>query len=298
MDHNEQIEQLLEELYNETGMRFSIEDNQNDTPETLRRLTRLLHRYTGDQNKGFFFKELISGELGEDEMIRRGRRLRLKEDAPWLLLYISFRTSYDTEVISVLSSLYASAGDHMVEEDGEHLVVLRQLRSPISDSDLAAAARQVRDVIESELMMSVDVSYDSCCSDYKHLHETFHRAKAAMEIGRMFSSGSSIYGYHDMGLGKLIYTLPEEVCREFIADHMGDFDPRNIDSETKHTIEVFFDSGLSIAETARELFVHRNTLVYRLEKLEKQTGLDIRSFRDAVILEIALLMAQRDTTGH
>ena len=297
MDHNEQIDQLLEELYSETGMRFSIEDNDNDTPETLRRLTRLLHRYTGDQNRGFFFKELLTGELGEDEMIRRGRRLRLKEDAPWLLLYVSFRTSYDTEVISVVSSLYSSSGDHLVEEDSEHLVILRQLRSPISDSELGDAALQVRDVIGSELMMPVDVSYDTCCRDYKHLHETFHRAKAAMEIGRMFSPKGGVYSYHDMGLGKLIYTLPEEACREFIADHMGDFDPRDIDSETRHTIEVFFDSGLSIAETARELFVHRNTLVYRLEKLQKQTGLDIRSFHDAVILEIALLMARRETAG-
>ena len=99
-----------------------------------------------------------------------------------------------------------------------------------------------------------------------------------------------VYGYHRLGLGKLIYSLPKETCEDFLKDHLGGFNLTDLDPETKNTIKVFFDSGLSLAETARSLYVHRNTLVYRIEKLEKQCGLDIRKFDDAIVMKIALMI--------
>lgn len=290
MEYKDQLEELLDELQKETGIRFSVEDNSNDERETLRRLTRLIHRYSGDRNKGFFLKEYLTGDLTEDEIKKSARKFRINEEAPWSLMYISFRKPYDTEAVSVLMSVYATASDHLVEEDAHHLILLRQLRKPLKDEELKEAATNIHDTLESELMMPVRVAYDGISKDFYSLRTAYEHSKAALDIRNTFHLGLDVINYHQLGLGKLVYSLPGESCLEFISDHFGDFDFTQIDSEMRHTIDVFFESGLSIAETARALFVHRNTLVYRLDKIEKLTGLDVRNFSDAVTLQIALLM--------
>lgn len=290
MEYDQQLEELLDELHKETGMRFALVGNENDERETLRRLTKLIHRYSGDQNKAFFLKEFLTGELSDDEVRKRAKHFRINENSPWSLIYIEFKKPYDTEAVSVLSSIYSSGSDHMVEEDSTHLIMLRQHRKSVSDDELFAMATNIRDTLESELMISVRISFDRVCEDFFRLKTAYSHSRAAMDIRNIFHLGSRVVGYHALGLGKLVYSLPKDCCQEFIEDHFGDFDFSQIDSETRHTIDVFFESGLSIAETARELFVHRNTLVYRLDKLEKLTGLDIRSFSDAVTMQIALLI--------
>ncbi|MCR5452570.1 MAG: helix-turn-helix domain-containing protein [Lachnospiraceae bacterium] len=290
MEYEEQLLELLDELQKETGIRFSLSDNANDEHETLRKLTKLIHRYRGDRNKAFFLKEFLTEEIDDKEIKSRAKSFRINEEAPWSLIYIEFKKAYDTEAVSVLSSIYASGSDHMVEEDPKHLILLRQHKKSVTDEELSDIATNIHDTLETELMTSVKIAYDTVSSDFYGLQNSFKHAKAAMDIRNIFHLGTDVIGYHELGLGKLVYSLPKEACTEFIHDHLGDFDFEQIDSETRHTINVFFEKGLSIAETARELFVHRNTLVYRLDKLEKLTGLDIRRFSDAVTMEIALLM--------
>jgi carbohydrate diacid regulator len=135
------------------------------------------------------------------------------------------------------------------------------------------------------------VAFDHTVEDPELLPQSYQHAYLALEIGSLFFASETVLSYHRLGLEKLIFQLPEAACREFLSDHFANFDFKELDNESRSTIQAFLDNGLSIAETSRALYVHRNTLIYRIDKFEKQTGLDIRKFDDAMICKIGLMIA-------
>lgn len=290
MEYKEHVEKLLEELESDTGIRFSIDDNNNNQSETIKKLSRLIHRFKGDENRGFFFRQFLLGQLSREEIGEKRLLYHMDQNQPWAVFLIAFAKSYEPYALRVISSLFAPGADHTVEMDRTHLVVVRQLKTVATDEEVKEMAEAIVGTLGTEAMLSVKVSYDRCCEDLSGLPLSYQHCNRAMEIGRLFMEGQSIFGYHELGLGKLVFSLDPLVCREYLEDHLGNFDFRELDPETRNTIRVFFDSGLSIAETARSLYVHRNTLVYRIDKLQKQTGLDIRRFEDAITMNVAMLM--------
>ena len=116
------------------------------------------------------------------------------------------------------------------------------------------------------------------------------KAKMAMDVGKIFYAEKDVSAYNTLGIGRLIYQLPVNLCHIFIEEIFGDEGPEDFDEETLTTINKFFENNLNVSETSRQLFVHRNTLVYRIEKLQKSTGLDIRVFDDALTFKIALMV--------
>jgi carbohydrate diacid regulator len=147
-------------------------------------------------------------------------------------------------------------------------------------------------MLGTEAMVSARAAYGTIVPDLKDLSKSFKEAHMAMDVGRIFYPGRSILSYNELGIGRLIYQLPVNLCQMFLREIFGDYDPSSIDQETLATIKTFFDNNLNVSETARQLFIHRNTLVYRMEKLEKATGLDIRTFEDAMTFRIALMVSE------
>lgn len=290
MEYQEHVEKLLEELEADTGIRFSIDENNNNNSDTIKKLSRLIHRFKGDENRGFFFRQFLLGQLSRDEIKEKRLLYHMDQNRPWTVFVIAFAKPYEPYVLRMISSLFAPGADHTVEMDRTHLVVVRQLKAPASDEEVKEMAEAIVGTLGTEAMLSVKVSYDRCCDDLSGLPLAYQHCNQAMEIGQLFLERQSVFGYHELGLGKLVFSLDPMVCREYLEDHLGSFDFKELDPETRNTIRVFFDSGLSIAETARSLYVHRNTLVYRIDKLQKQTGLDIRRFDDAITMNIAMLM--------
>lgn len=288
---DEKTEKLLDELNQETGIRFSIQED--DGPETAKVLTKLIRRYRGDHNTGFFLRQFLLGELSEDEVEEKSVIYHFDTDSNWAIFLLSFRQPYEPYMLRMISSLYVPGADHTVEMDKNHLVLVRELKTHISNDELKQMSETLVDTLGAEAMISVRVSYDECVDDFRQLTESYRNVCRADAIGNLFLEDRSVFGYHDLGTGKLVYSLPRDVCEEFLQDHLGDFDMQEMDAETRNTIKVFFDSGLSLAETARSLYVHRNTLVYRIDKIEKQTGLDIRKFDDAMIMKLCLQISDR-----
>lgn len=287
---DERTERLLDELNQETGVSFSINGDE-DNAAVAKVLTKLIRTYKDEGDSGFFLKKFLLGELSDEEIDEKSVIYHFDTDAHWGVFLLSFKQPYEPYMLRMISSLYIPGADHTVEMDRTHLVLVREMKSRITGDDMRKMAETLVDMLGSEAMISVKISYDECIDDFRKLPDSYRNVCRADAIGNLFLENRSVYGYHELGTGKLIYSLPRDVCEEFLRDHLGDADLQDMDPETRNTIRVFFDSGLSLAETARALYVHRNTLVYRIEKIERQTGLDIRKFDDAMVMKIAMMIS-------
>ena len=146
------------------------------------------------------------------------------------------------------------------------------------------------DMMNTEAMLNVRVAYGTIVNELKDVSKSYKEAKMALDVGKIFYAEKSVAAYSTLGIGRLIYQLPVNLCKLFIQEIFGENIPEELDEETLVTVNKFFENNLNVSETSRQLFVHRNTLVYRIEKLQKATGLDIRTFDDALTFKIALMV--------
>ena len=155
---------------------------------------------------------------------------------------------------------------------------------------IGQTAQTIVDMMSTEAMLNVRVAYGTIVNELKDVSKSYKEAKMALDVGKIFYVEKKVNAYNTLGIGRLIYQLPINLCKIFIEEIFGDNVPLEFDEETLNTINKFFENNLNVSETSRQLFVHRNTLVYRIEKLEKSTGLDIRTFDDALTFKIALMV--------
>ena len=146
-------------------------------------------------------------------------------------------------------------------------------------------------MLNTEAMTSAWVSYSTTAGELIHLPAAYEEARTALEVGKIFYAEKNVFGYKELGIGRLIYQLPVSVCKMFIDEIFKHETLESVDEETLITIRTFFENNLNLSETSRQLYVHRNTLVYRFEKLEKKFGLDIRTFDDALTFKLAMMVA-------
>ena len=151
-------------------------------------------------------------------------------------------------------------------------------------------AHMLVDMLNTEAMTSAWVSYSNLTDNIHHLPSAYKEAKTALEVGKIFYAQKNVFGYNRLGIGRLIYQLPVEICEMFIDEFFKEETLDSIDDETLATIRTFFENNLNLSETSRQLYVHRNTLVYRFEKLQKKFGLDIRTFEDALTFKLAMMV--------
>ena len=159
-----------------------------------------------------------------------------------------------------------------------------------SPESLELIANTIVDMMNSEAMLKVRVSYGTVVQELREVSNSYKEAKMAMDVGRIFYAEKNVIAYSTLGIGRLIYQLPVNLCRIFIEEIFGGNQVYDLDEETLTTINKFFENNLNVSETSRQLFIHRNTLVYRIEKLQKATGLDIRTFEDAMTFKIAMMV--------
>ena len=147
------------------------------------------------------------------------------------------------------------------------------------------------DMLNTEAMTSAWVSYSNVADDIMELSDAYKEARTALEVGKIFYADKNVFGYNRLGIGRLIYQLPTQVCNMFVGEIFGEESLESIDDETLNIIRTFFENNLNLSETSRQLYVHRNTLVYRFEKLQKRFGLDIRTFEGALAFKLAMMVS-------
>lgn len=197
----------------------------------------------------------------------------------------------DGIVTEVLKGMFSNqAGDYITAVDESSVILIKALEANSTHEDLMEIANTIVSMVNAEAMMNVRVSFGTVVSELKDVSKSYKEAKMALDVGKIFYAEKNVAAYSALGIGRLIYQLPVNLCKIFIEEIFGDNVPSDLDEETLNTINKFFENNLNVSETSRQLFVHRNTLVYRIEKLQKSTGLDLRNFDDALTFKIALMV--------
>ena len=237
-----------------------------------------------------FFEELLHGRISvnENDLIRRAKKLNLDLEAKWIVYHI--QTAYPAEARELLGQMYSDPQEAVfLDGSPEMLRLLLMAAEKDVEQQAKETAEQIVSMINTELMEKVYVGYSDVCETIT-LQVADAQAGMALEILRTFYEERLEAGYGSLGIGRLIYSIQKEDCEAFLEEYFGEEHELELSEEELQTVNKFFEKNLNISETARDLFMHRNTLVYHLEKLQKKTGLDIRRFDDAMTLKIALMV--------
>lgn len=243
-------------------------------------------------SKGFYQNLLLDNLLAVD-IYNKANKLGIRTTR-WRIIYlVEMEGLYVDQGREVLSNMFAENSDDCVTAVNERSIVLIKSFDREPDKEmLRKIGQQIVSMLNTELMVKVRVAYGNLSKELKDLSKSYKEAQMALEVAGIFSSDQEVAAYSALGIGRLIHQLPTSLCEIFLDEILKDKQVLNLEEEELAIINKFFDNNLNVSETARELFVHRNTLVYRLEKLQKQSGLDIRKFEDALTFKIALMVSR------
>lgn len=255
-------------------------------------IQNLVIAYKERFDRNNFFQNLLLDNLLLVDIYNRAKKLHIEVTVPRAVFLVETRMEKDGVVNELLKSMFSSQnGDYITAVDETSVILIKALEEGDGAEALNLTASTIADMMNTEAMLNVKVAYGTIVSELKDVSKSYKEAKMALDVGKIFYAEKNVIAYSTLGIGRLIYQLPINLCRIFIDEIFGDRSiPDEIDDETLNTINKFFENNLNVSETSRQLFVHRNTLVYRIEKLEKTTGLDIRTFDDALTFKIALMV--------
>ena len=256
-------------------------------------LQTLLIAYRERFDKDNFVKNLLLDNLLLVDIYNRSQKLNIETSARRIVVIAE--TSLDQEVNSLeqLKDCFKDEkSDFVTAVDEKCLLVIHNLSKDGDYDEVRRIAEKVYKLFNPKDEGRVKVAYGTIVGEIRELSRSYKEAKLALDVGKIFVEDGSILAYSELGIGRLIYQLPVPLCKMFIKEIFGDRSPDEFDEETLVTIDKFFENSLNVSETSRQLFIHRNTLVYRLDKLQKATGLDLRIFDHAIIFKIAMMVVR------
>ena len=253
-------------------------------------LKNLATAYMEQFDRNNFMQNILLGNMLVVDMYNKAQKLHI-EQSERVVYVIEIEGRKDNTVMETVKNLFVTkTRDFVTEIDEKSVILIKDCCDMKKEDDLMSLASMIIDNMHAEAMVKVRVGYGNRVHNLQDIAKSYQEAKMALEVGRIFYAEKEIISYSLLGIGRLIYQLPMSLCEMFIKEVFVDGIPDVFDEETMVTIQKFFDNNLNISETARQLYVHRNTLVYRLERLEKIIGLDIRKFEDAMTFKIALMV--------
>ncbi len=256
-------------------------------------IQNLLVAYKERFDKDNFVKNLLLDNLLLVDIYSRAKKLHIQTDVPRVVMLVESNHVKDGNVLEVIRAAFgAGSKDFVTAVDEHNCIIVKDL----ADCDVAKEIEKTTRLLESRLsqegIMNVRISYGMVVNEIKEVSRSYKEAKMALDVGKIFFEDRPVIAYNELGIGRLIYQLPMPLCKMFIREI---FEGRNLDDfdeETLSTIDKFFENSLNVSETSRQLFIHRNTLVYRLDKLQKATNLDLRVFEDAITFKIAMMVVK------
>ena len=253
----------------------------------------LLVAYREKFDKDNFIKNLLLDNLLLVDIYNRAKKLHIEVGVRRVVFLVEAHESVEGTVQEALKEFFSSeANDFVTAVDEKNIIVVKELSPEDGYGEVQKIADSMLDMLSSEVMLSTRVSYGTIVNEIKEVSRSYKEAKMALEVGKIFFVDRKIVAYNALGIGRLIYQLPIPLCKMFIKEIFADVSPDDFDEETLETIAKFFENNLNVSETSRQLFIHRNTLVYRLDKLDRATGLDLRVFDDAITFQIALMVVK------
>lgn len=296
MEHTPELEKGLSELKRLTGITLTVstEDAQEEQA-VLEQIHCLCLAYREKYNKNDFLSGLITGGIPSYDVQQRAQRLHITPEEDRILFLVEMKEP-DEIILEILKNLFPSqTKTYLVPVSKERLVILypfhpKKTSDSSPDSEARHLAHVIVDTLNAEALAHVQVAYSPVVPSLLELSAAFREASLALKVGKLFYSEQTVFPYNELGIGRLIYQLPVSLCESFLQEVFLNDVPDNLDEETLVTINRFLQNNLNIAETSRQLHMHRNTLIYRLEQIEKRTGLDLRQFEDAMTFKIATMV--------
>lgn len=255
----------------------------------------LANREQSDKNN--LMQNILLGNMLMVDIYNKAKKLHI-EQARRLVYVIEIEGRKDSVIVEMIKNLFADRNrDFVTELDEQNIILIKDASDIKCEEDALLLAKTIVDNLHSEAMVRVRVGYGNVIEALPDIAKSYQEAKMALEVGSIFYAEDETISYGQLGIGRLIYQLPMSLCEMFIKEIFGERD-LDLDDETMITIQKFFENSLNISETARQLYIHRNTLVYRLERLEKMIGLDIRKFEDAMTFKIAMMVIAHMNYQH
>lgn len=255
--------------------------------------------YEEKYNKAAFLKNIISDNILPGDVYVRTKELHFAPDVPRALLLIRQVDRSDVTSVEVLQSLFPDKQhDFVISINETDIVVIKELPNG-SSAEVKAIAESIESVLNTELQIKCIIGIGTTARHLRELADRYKEAQIAIDVGRVFDSDKTIISYENLGIGRIIYQLPTTLCEMFLNEVFKKNPLETLDEDTLETINKFFENNLNVSETSRKLYVHRNTLVYRLEKIKKITGLDLREFDHAIVFKVAMMVKQYlDSVGN
>lgn len=256
-------------------------------------IQNLLVAYKERFDKDNFIKNLLLDNLLLVDIYNRAKKLHIETDVRRIVFIIETKHEKDKGALETVRTLFATkTKDFITAVDEKNIIIVKEVKPNESYKELEQTAYVVLDTLNTEAMSKVHIAYGTIVNSIKEVSRSYKEAKMALDVGKIFYSDRNVVAYSNLGIGRLIYQLPIPLCKMFIKEIFGGKSPDDFDEETLSTINKFFENSLNVSETSRQLFIHRNTLVYRLDKIQKSTGLDLRIFEDAITFKIALMVVK------
>ena len=287
----------LYKLDNASGNMLLIVWGSGDSASTIGELAvcqieSLLSAYAEKTDKNSFMQNLLLDRYSQVEAFNKAAKLHISPSVRRAVFLVETKQHKDESALATIRNIFsARTRDFITALDDSGIIVVRELQNTESYEELDGIACMLVDMLNTEAMTSAWVSYSNVADDIMELSDAYKEARTALEVGKIFYAEKNVFGYNQLGIGRLIYQLPTQVCDMFVNEIFGDESLESIDDETLNIIRTFFENNLNLSETSRQLYVHRNTLVYRFEKLQKRFGLDVRTFEDALAFKLAMMVS-------
>ncbi len=254
-------------------------------------LSTIKQYYDEKYDRGNFIKNVILDNILPGDIYIKARELHFNNDVTRVVLLIRIAEKNDVSVFDVIQDLFPDKSkDFVININENDIALVKEVKNNIEPKDLEKLARSIADSLGTEYYTHVLVGIGTAIDNIKDLARSYREAQVSLEVGKVFDTEKTIVSYDNLGIARLIYQLPTTLCEMFLREIFKRGSIESLDHETLFTIQKFFENNLNVSETSRKLFVHRNTLVYRLEKIKKLTGLDLREFDDAIVFKVALMV--------
>ena len=252
-------------------------------------IQNLLIAYKERFDKDNFIKNLLLDNLLLVDIYNRAKKLHIDTSVRRVVFILETNHEKDSHSLENIRTLFGGkSGDFITAVDEKSIIIVKELKEDDGYPEMDRTANSILDVLTPERRENAHIAYGTIVSEIKEVSKSYKEARMALDVGKIFFSDREVIAYSSLGIGRLIYQLPIPLCKMFIREIFEGKSPDDFDEETLATINKFFENSLNVSETSRQLYIHRNTLVYRLDKLQKSTGLDLRVFEDAITFKIAL----------
>ncbi|MCI8894268.1 MAG: PucR family transcriptional regulator [Lachnospiraceae bacterium] len=256
-------------------------------------IQNLLVAYKERFDKDNFIKNLLLDNLLLVDIYNRAMKLHIDTEVRRVVFIVETNREKDGNELERVRSLFGGkAKDFITAVDEKNIIVVKEVAEHEDYIDLGKTAEVILNLFHDHDSSEIHIAYGTIVGEIKEVSRSYKEARMALDVGKIFFEERNIIAYSALGIGRLIYQLPIPLCKMFIKEIFDGKSPDDFDEETLTTINKFFENSLNVSETSRQLYIHRNTLVYRLDKLQKSTGLDLRVFEDAITFKIALMVVK------